>query len=83
MQSVVTAKNQVSIPAAIARRHGIRPGYRIEWLETDRPDVLEARVLPDPRAIADELFGAGRLYLTAGDDPVAELVRERLAEDEG
>lgn len=40
-------------------------------------------MLPDPRAIADELFGAGRQYLTTGDDPVAELVRERLAEDEG
>jgi bifunctional DNA-binding transcriptional regulator/antitoxin component of YhaV-PrlF toxin-antitoxin module len=83
MQSVVTAKNQVSIPAAIARRHGIRPGYRIEWLETDRSDVLEARVLPDPRAIAEELYGAGRQFLAAGADPVADLVNARLAEDDG
>lgn len=81
MQSSVSGKNQISIPPTIARRHGIRPGCRLEWRETDDPEVLQVRVIPDPETLAEQLLGAGKRYLTSGEDPIAELERQRADED--
>ena len=81
MRSLISGKNQVSIPAAIAKQFGIRPGFQFEWTQTGQPDVLLVRVIPDPQTIAEELLGAGRQYLKSGADPIGDLVRERAAED--
>jgi AbrB family looped-hinge helix DNA binding protein len=83
MRSTVTGKNQVTIPAELARRLSIRPGCRLEWVETDDPELLQARVVPDSRTLAERLRGAGRRYLRPGQDVVAELVAERAGEDRG
>jgi bifunctional DNA-binding transcriptional regulator/antitoxin component of YhaV-PrlF toxin-antitoxin module len=80
MASTVTGKNQISIPIEVARKHGIRPGCRLEWLDSDDPDLLQARVIPDPRTLADRLRGRGRKYLREGQDPVGDLVRERATD---
>ena len=42
----ITGKNQVTIPAEIARKEGVRPGTRLDWRSTDREHVLEVHVLP-------------------------------------
>ena len=82
MKTTVTGKHQVSIPAALAWKHGIRPGWRIDWSEGDAPDVLIARIIPDRATPATQLRGAGRRYLRPGVDPVANLVRGRADEDD-
>ena len=81
MQSTVTGKNQVSIPASLARRHAIRPGCRLLWVETDDPAILEVRVLADPKVAVAALRGAGRKYLRPGQDVIDELIAERIADD--
>jgi bifunctional DNA-binding transcriptional regulator/antitoxin component of YhaV-PrlF toxin-antitoxin module len=77
MKTTVTGKNQVSIPARIARKHGIRPGCQLEWSEGSQPDELIVRVLPPREEAAQRLLGAGRRWLAAGADPVRGLVEER------
>ena len=81
MITQVLDKNVVSIPEPFALDHGIKPGIRLEWVETDQPDVLTVKILPDYAALATSLMGAGRKRLTEGADPISELVDERARED--
>lgn len=43
----MTGKLQTTIPAVLARRHGIKTGTRLEWLPDSKDKTLVARVLPD------------------------------------
>lgn len=78
MITTVTQKNMVTVPARIARRYGIKPGYRLEW-EAQGEDTILVRVIPDRRALSRQLLGKGRT-LAPGRDAVAELVEERARE---
>ena len=81
MITEVLDKNVVAIPDRLASEHGIKPGSRLDWRESNRPDVLTVQVLPDYAKIAASLMGAGRAYLKPGVDPVSDLVQERAQED--
>ncbi len=63
MITTVTGKHQITIPAKLASAMGIVPGSRLEWQPTNQPAVIRVRVLPDRKAIANGLLGAGRPYL--------------------
>lgn len=63
MITTVTGKHQITIPAKLAAAMGIVPGSRLEWLPTNQPSVIRVRVLPDRKAIANGLLGAGRPFL--------------------
>jgi bifunctional DNA-binding transcriptional regulator/antitoxin component of YhaV-PrlF toxin-antitoxin module len=82
MITTVTTKNMVSIPAAIAREHGIRPGYKLDWSSVAGSDDLRVQVIPDRAALAERLFGIGR-DVAPGRDLVSELDDAREAEDAG
>ncbi|CAN5447929.1 hypothetical protein BH23VER1_BH23VER1_08310 [soil metagenome] len=81
MITTVTGKNQITIPAQIANEIGLKKGSRIEWRRGSQPDELRCIVLPDPAALAASLRGAGRRFLSANQDPVAELIAERAADE--
>ncbi len=81
MITEVLDRNVVAIPERLASQHGIKPGSRLDWKESDRPDVLMVKVLPDYAALASSLMGAGRKHLKPGTDPIGELVQERAQED--
>ncbi len=83
MITLVEDKNLVTIPDSLASQHGIKRGSRLDWEATDKPDVLTVKVLADYAAMASSLMGAGRKYLKAGSDPLAELLQERSDEDAG
>jgi AbrB family looped-hinge helix DNA binding protein len=82
MQSTVTGRNQISIPAKLARKMGIHRGSRLVWEETSEPDRLLVRVLPDRNELVERISGSGRRWLRPGADPVGELLRERANEPE-
>lgn len=82
MITEVLDRNLVAIPERLASEHGIQPGSRLAWRESDRPDVLTVRVLPDYAAIASSLMGAGHPHLKPGTAPIDELVQARAQEDE-
>lgn len=79
----VTGKNQVTVPAEIARKAGMRTGTRLEWRTTDRDDVLEVHVLPDPSSLAATLRGRGKVHRRHAGSAVDRLVAERAREDSG
>jgi len=81
MITTITGKNQVTVPAEIARREGMRPGTRLEWRATDRAHILEVRVLPDPASLATYLRGRGNRSRRHSGSVVERLVRQRNEED--
>jgi len=50
LTSTVTGRLQTTIPARLARKHGIKTGMRLEWVETGDNAIITARILPDPMA---------------------------------
>ena len=50
LTSTVTGRLQTTIPARLARRHGIKTGMRLEWIETGDNSTITAKILPDPIA---------------------------------
>jgi len=79
MITTVTQKNMVSIPAAVWRKYGIKPGYRLDWQPVEGTDQIAVRVIPDRGAMAARLMGAGKKHMPRRDG-VAELIAEREAE---
>lgn len=80
MESTVSTKNMVSLPASIARKYGIKPGWKLEWIPGDEPVVMTVRVIPDRTELARRLLGQGK-GLAGGRDVLAELISERSEED--
>lgn len=76
METTVTTKNMVSIPQALARSLGIRPGWKLDWRQGEGPDEILVRVIPDRAESARRLLGRGKA-LAPERDAVAELVVER------
>jgi bifunctional DNA-binding transcriptional regulator/antitoxin component of YhaV-PrlF toxin-antitoxin module len=82
MTTTLTGKNQITIPAALASRYGLKPGTKIEWRPGEAPDEIRCRVLPKPAEAAAALRGAGRKFLRSGDThPIEGLLNERSKDD--
>ena len=81
MITTVTGKNQITIPAAIAKQIGIKSGSRIDWQFCSKSDEIRCIVLPEPSSIAASLRGAGKRFLKPGQDPSAALFAERTADE--
>ena len=81
MITTVTGKNQITIPAAIANRIGLKSGSRIDWQLSSKPDEIRCTVLPEPSVIAASLRGAGKQFLKPGQDPNAALLAERSTDE--
>lgn len=81
MITTVTGKNQITIPAAIANRIGLKNGSRIEWHLSSNPDEIRCILLPEPATLAANLRGAGKRFLKPGQDPGADLLAERADDD--
>ena len=79
MITTVTRKNMITIPAQVAQRLGIKPGYRLDWQPVEGKDEILVRVIPDRGELARRLLGAGRRF-APDRDAVAELVAERTEE---
>jgi AbrB family looped-hinge helix DNA binding protein len=81
MITTVTGKNQITIPAAIANRIGLKSGSRIDWQLSSQPDEIRCIVLPEPSVIAASLRGAGKRFLKSEQNPSADLLAERSADE--
>ena len=81
MITTVTGKNQITIPAKIVRMLDIRPGVRLDW-GIDEDNELTVRLLPQRGQLARQAAGMGANWLSADADPIADLIRERVQDDE-
>lgn len=79
MRTTVTEKNMVTIPAEVARRFGIKPGWKLDWQPVEGKNEIIVKVIPDRGERARQLLGAGRKFFPDR-DAVAELIAEREAE---
>lgn len=80
MITTVTRKNMITIPAAVGRAFGIKPGWRLEWVPDVENEQIIVRVIPDRAELARRLLGSGRKY-SPERDSVAELITERESEE--
>ena len=77
----VTGKNQVTIPAALARELDIRRGSELEWSRGREKDTLRIRVKPSTEEV---LLGIQEMLAPYRIDPkqaLADLERMREEED--
>jgi len=81
MITTITGKNQVTLPAEIVRELELTPGTQLDW-QIGPNRTLIATPRPTRAQLAAELMGAGRTWLRSGTDPVADLIAERVADDE-
>jgi len=81
MITTVTGKNQITIPAAVANRMGLKNGSRIDWQLSSKSDEIRCIVLPEPSVIAASLRGAGKRFLQPGLDPSAALLADRSTDE--
>ena len=77
----ITGKNQVTVPAEIVGKAGLKAGTRLDWRTTDREGVLEVHVLPDQATVAAGLRGRGNRFKRQHGSAVDRLHDER-AQDE-
>jgi len=81
MTTTLTGKNQVTVPAAIAQQLGLLPGAQLDWAVGDRPDKIIITIKPTRKQLLEEVRAIGRKSKKPGQDPVGDLIRERVRDD--
>ncbi|HSZ78422.1 MAG TPA: AbrB/MazE/SpoVT family DNA-binding domain-containing protein [Chthoniobacterales bacterium] len=80
MITTVTGKNQITIPAELARELDIAPGTKLDWTKGEA-GVLILKIIPNRAELARRLAGRGRRHLREGSSPIRDLVEDRVRED--
>jgi AbrB family looped-hinge helix DNA binding protein len=80
MITTVTGKNQITIPAELARELDIAPGTRLDWAKGET-GVLIVKIIPNRTELARRLAGRGRRHLQEGSKPIRDLVEDRVRDD--
>lgn len=81
MITTITGKNQVTLPAEIVKALELTPGTQLDW-EIGPNRTLVATPKPTKAQLAAAFMGMGRKYLEPGADPIAELIAERVEDDD-
>lgn len=79
----VTGKNQLTIPAALAREFQIVAGSEVEWRRGAGDDMICLHVRPSPAAILHQVREVGAPYRNKADKALRELRRMRNEDDTG
>lgn len=56
MQTMVTERGQISIPASLRKRFHLTPGTNVEWMETEKGILI----LPVPKDPIQAFRGSGK-----------------------
>lgn len=81
IKTVVTGKNQVTIPAALARELNIEAGTQLEWRIQDGSFLVVKPVLSKAELLR-QLEEKYKDIFPPESDPIGDLIREREMEDE-
>lgn len=83
MITTVTTKNMVTIPIKLARKMGITPGCRLQWLPpAEGEDEIRVRIVPPRVELARRLLGAAQKW-SPDQQAVRELLEQRQQENPG
>jgi len=81
MITTVTGKNQITIPAELARELDISAGTKLDWTKGEA-GVLVVKIIPNRAELARRLAGCRRRkHLREGSVPIHDLVQDRVRED--
>jgi bifunctional DNA-binding transcriptional regulator/antitoxin component of YhaV-PrlF toxin-antitoxin module len=80
MTTIVQRNNLAAIPPQIAKALGIKEGTRLEWSDGGSGTII-VKPLASRGERARTLMGAARRWLKPGDDPIGDLLNDRIAED--
>ena len=83
MMTRVTGKNQLTIPAALAREFHIVAGSEVEWIRGRTADTICLHVRPSPTEILRQVREAGAPYRVKANEALRELGRMRDEDDPG
>lgn len=81
MITTLTGKNQVTVPAEIARQLDLKPGARLEWSIGGEPRQIVIKVKPSRKQLLEEVRAIGLRNKKPGQDPIGDLIRERVQDD--
>jgi AbrB family looped-hinge helix DNA binding protein len=76
MKTTITARGQVSIPAALRKKYGLEEYMQVEWIE----DGNVIKMIPLPKDPIKAFRGAGKNRYTT-DKLVRDRKKERLEEN--
>lgn len=82
-QSKVTSQGQISVPAEIRKKLGLRPGSVLEWDEKDGEVVVRKAGRYTSAQVHEALFGASRAQKPKLDvkEGIRKHIRQRHARD--
>jgi antitoxin PrlF len=82
-QSKVTAQGQISVPAEIRKKLGLRPGSVLEWDERGGEVVIRRAVRYTSSQVHEALFGAAQTPKVKVDvkEGIRKHIRRRHARD--
>ena len=82
-QSKLTAQGQISVPAKIRKKLGLRPGSVMEWDESGGEVVVRRAGQYTSAQVHEALFGAARTPKSKGDVKagIRAYIRKRHARD--
>jgi bifunctional DNA-binding transcriptional regulator/antitoxin component of YhaV-PrlF toxin-antitoxin module len=81
MVTRVTGKNQVTIPAALARQLGIVPCTKLDWRKGDEANTISILVKPSVDAMLREVQELGAPYRVKAKEMLEDLNRMREEDD--
>jgi AbrB family looped-hinge helix DNA binding protein len=76
MKTTISARGQVSIPAALRKKYGLEMETQVEWIE----DGNTIKIVPLPKDPIKAFRGAGKNRYTS-DKLIKDRRKERLEED--
>ena len=81
MITTVTGKNQVTIPAKLAREMKISPGTELDWARGQSPNTIRIRVKPSRADNVWQIRELGAPYRAKAKEMLADLQRMRDEDD--
>lgn len=67
VESKITSKGQISVPATVRRHLNLSPGARIEWLEREGEVVVRRASRFSSQEIHDAVFSKGSAAVSVAD----------------
>ena len=77
MKSRVTGKNQLTIPAVLAKEFNIAAGSEVEWSRGTTTGTICLHVRPSPTDVLRQVREVGATYRTQAGAALRELTRMR------
>lgn len=78
MTTTLTGKNQVTVPAELAKEMGLEPGSRFDWSKGKAPGTIVVKVQPSVRQMLDRAQEIGSKWKKR--NLIEELIKERERE---